>query len=160
MGTFSLASLMMFVTLACVLLGVCTIAPGVGIPLAIVAPLAFVRTAILIQRRTTLGHRPHAVERAILFAASMGVVILAGLAAIIAIFATCLGVAGFGLLPAMRDVDIVLPTSIALATFIGLCLGGLVFIWLSKLSWRAWRVWVVVCALVTTVAWLIVIIWK
>jgi hypothetical protein len=91
LGSFSLASLMMFVTLASVVLGVSTIAPGVGIPLGILALLATVRTAVLVRRQMRLGHQPNAGERAILFAASLGVVILAGIAAAIAFSALCFG---------------------------------------------------------------------
>ena len=50
-GGFSLASLMMFVTLLCVVLGVFTIAPGLGVPLAIVAFVTWLRTVSVVKSR-------------------------------------------------------------------------------------------------------------
>ena len=91
LGSYSLASLMMFVTLVAVVCGTLTIAPGLGILLAIVAALAFVRTAILVHRHSVVGHHPSAVERAILFAGSMAIVIVTGIAATTAFWATCSG---------------------------------------------------------------------
>jgi len=90
---FSLASLMMFVTLASVVLGVSTIAPGIGIPLGIIALLAWGRTATVIRLRKRRHQETTIGEKAGLFAASLGVVVTAGVATAIAFFATCF--AGF-----------------------------------------------------------------
>src|SRR4051812_12132561 len=49
LGGFSLASLMMFVTLISVVLGVFTIAPGLGVPLAIVAFITWLRTVSVVK---------------------------------------------------------------------------------------------------------------
>ena len=50
-GGFSLASLMMFVTLVSVVLGVSTIAPGIGIPLGLIVLVVWLRTAAVARRR-------------------------------------------------------------------------------------------------------------
>src|SRR5215203_1674278 len=54
-GGFSLASLMMFVTLLCVVLGVFTIAPGLGVPLAVVAFITWLRTVSVVKSRAESG---------------------------------------------------------------------------------------------------------
>jgi hypothetical protein len=90
-GTYSLASLMMFVTLVAVVCGTFTIAPGLGFLVAIVAALAFVRTVILVHRQSALAHHPSAVERVVVFCGSLAVIIVTGVAAAAAFYATCVG---------------------------------------------------------------------
>jgi hypothetical protein len=92
-GGFSLASLMMFVTLLCVVLGMSTIAPGVGIPLGIMLLVVWLRTAAVARRRAARGLAITRAEKLQLFLASFGstlsllaVVCLAGCAAF---FAAC-----------------------------------------------------------------------
>jgi hypothetical protein len=46
---FSLSSLLMFVTLVCVVLGVYSIAPGLGIPLGVIALIAWARTVSVLR---------------------------------------------------------------------------------------------------------------
>jgi len=64
---FSLASLMMFVTLVAVMLGTITIAPGLGIPLAIVAFFAWLNTVAAVRRRAAKGLELTATDKALLF---------------------------------------------------------------------------------------------
>jgi hypothetical protein len=64
---FSLASLMMFVTLFAVMLGTITIAPGVGIPLAIVAFFAWLNTVAAVRRRAAKGLELTATDKILLF---------------------------------------------------------------------------------------------
>ena len=91
LGSYSLASLIMFVTLVSVVSGAFTIAIGLGIALAIAAAPAFIRTAILVRRGSAEGHHLSAVERMVLFAGSMAIVIVTGIAAATAFWATCTG---------------------------------------------------------------------
>jgi hypothetical protein len=96
-GGFSLSSLMMFVTLACVLLGTITIAPGVGVPLAFVAFFTWLRTVNVVRRRATMGVAVSASDKFLLFvgsflstAALLPLIGAAAAAALItAIYTTC-----------------------------------------------------------------------
>ena len=138
-GTYSLASLMMFMTLASVVCGAFSIAPGLAIVLIGMAVPAFVRTLILIRQKRGLGQQPHAGERALLFATSMGVVIVAGFAAVIAFYATCWGgfgaTLGAGELWGIRGYGVLswgLGLGVCLGSIVGLYVGYRVFIRLSR----------------------------
>jgi hypothetical protein len=104
-GSYSLASLMMFVTLLCVVLGVSTIAPGIGIPLGIVFIVVWLRTTAVTRQRAARGLAVTPLEKVQLFAASFGVTVgllsLVGIAGIAAFWAACFACMGtyFGLEP-------------------------------------------------------------
>jgi hypothetical protein len=104
-GNFSLASLMMFVTLLCVALGVSTIAPGIGIPLGIVFIVVWLRTTAVTRQRAARGLAVTSLEKVQLFAASLGVTVgllsLVGVAGFAAFWAACFACIGtyFGLEP-------------------------------------------------------------
>jgi hypothetical protein len=72
---FSLASLMMAITLASVVCGVSTFAPGVGIPLGVVLLAVWVKTAERARHRRQIGQSLTWAETIQLFFASFGVVI-------------------------------------------------------------------------------------
>lgn len=90
---FSLASLMMFVTLLCVVLGVSTIAPGIGIPLGIVLLVVWLRTAAVARRRMARGLTVTRSEKLHLFlesiATTLGLLAVICLAGCAAFFAAC-----------------------------------------------------------------------
>ena len=95
-GGFSLASLMMFVTLLCVVLGVSTIAPGIGIPFGIIMLVAWLRTAAVARRRAAHGFAVTRPERLQLFISSVATTIsllaltcVAGCAALVAACFVC-----------------------------------------------------------------------
>ena len=54
-GSYSLASLMMFMTLVCIVLGVSTLWPGVGLPLGAIVLVVWVRTSAVTRRRLERG---------------------------------------------------------------------------------------------------------
>lgn len=87
--SFSLQSVMLVVTLAALVLGSFSIAPGLGIFLAIVCVPALIRTAIMLRRRESQGTAADAKSKAIMFAASLAVVAVAGVAASIAFGIVC-----------------------------------------------------------------------
>jgi hypothetical protein len=64
---FSLASLMMFMTLVSVTLGMIALAPGIGVPLAVIAFFTWLRTVAVVRRRATKGAATGASERVLLF---------------------------------------------------------------------------------------------
>jgi hypothetical protein len=95
-GGFSLASLLMLVTLICVVLGVFTIAPGLGVPLAVVAFATWLRTASLVRwRRATSGSSPTSAEVILIFLRSVAftllILALVGVAAVAAFGTLCFG---------------------------------------------------------------------
>jgi hypothetical protein len=95
-GGFSLASLMMFVTLICVVLGVFTIAPGLGVPLAIVAFVTWLRTVSVVKWRASTGSSLTSAEIILVFVRSVAftllVLALVGVAAVAAFATLCFGV--------------------------------------------------------------------
>jgi len=91
LGSYSLASLMLFMTLASVVFGVSTMALGVGIPLGVVLLIVWLRTAAVARQRAGRGLPVTRSERVQLFIASFGVAValiavtcLAGCAAFVA----------------------------------------------------------------------------
>jgi hypothetical protein len=92
-ASFSMATLMMFVTLVAVVCGVFSIAPGIGVALALVLLPVLAHTAISAHREEALGHSLGPGERIVLFFGSLGLVVVAGVAASIAFGVTCF--AGF-----------------------------------------------------------------
>jgi hypothetical protein len=102
-GGFSLASLMMFVTLVCVAFGLSTIAPGVGIPLGVVLLIVWIRTAAVARLRAQRGLALNRSERMQMFLSSFGVAVLliaatyiAGWAAFVAACFACAAASGIG----------------------------------------------------------------
>jgi hypothetical protein len=93
---FSLASLMMFVTLICVVLGVFTIAPGLGVPLGIVAFVTWLRTVSVVKWRASTGSSLTSAEIVLIFVRSVAftllVLALVGVAAVAAFATLCFGV--------------------------------------------------------------------
>jgi hypothetical protein len=86
---FSLASLMLAMTLCAVILGAATIEPGLGIALAVLATPAFVHTAVTAARRRERGQRMSPTEKLAFFGGSLGAVVAVIVAAGIAFYATC-----------------------------------------------------------------------
>jgi hypothetical protein len=141
---FSLASLMMFVTLLCVVLGVSTFAPGVGIPLGIVLLVVWLRTAAVARQRMARGLTVTRTEKLQLFLESIGttlgllaVICLAGCAAFFAACFACVmtwtgseGVVGEQAASLFAWIVFgIVALAIALPTFW----------WLSKVIRRRWR---------------------
>jgi hypothetical protein len=139
---FSLASLMMFVTLLCVVLGVSTIAPGLGIPFGIVMLVAWLRTAAVARRRAAHGFAVTRLERLQLFISSVSTTIVllvlicvAGCAALVAACFACvftwggLGSTGPAALPIGWIAAAIVAGAIAITAILGIV----------KLIDRRWR---------------------
>jgi hypothetical protein len=118
-ASFSLQSVMLFVTLAALILGSFSIAPGLGIFLGIVSVPAVVRTAIMVRRRETQGLAADAKGKAVMFAASLAVVAVAGVAASIAFGIVCTS-SGLVALSTTRMDDWVMFVPFALGGSVGL----------------------------------------
>jgi hypothetical protein len=97
-GGFSVASLLMLFTLACVVWGVLTIARGLAIPLGIIAFIAWMRTVSTAKQKIGSSKKPTSVEVALIFIRSVGFVLLVlallALAAVAAFFVMCLAAMG------------------------------------------------------------------
>jgi|SRR4051794_30975508 hypothetical protein len=102
-STNSTASLVMFATLICVVFGVLTIAPGLGITLGFIAFVAWVRTVVKVQKRSANRQVVTTTTKVLLFIQSvvltfliLGLVLVA---CVVTLFIACivmLGKAGGG----------------------------------------------------------------
>lgn len=91
--SFSLSTLMMFMTLMAVVCGVFSIAPGVGAVMAIVLLPVLAYTVISARREAAMGYTLAPGDRVMLFFGSLALVAATGVAASIAFGASCF--AGF-----------------------------------------------------------------
>jgi hypothetical protein len=93
---FSLATLMMFVTLLCVVFGLSTIAPGIGIPLGILLFIAWGRTVSVSHHRAKIGKRLSATQQVRMYFEALGFVvallILVTVGICCALWSICVGI--------------------------------------------------------------------
>jgi hypothetical protein len=90
-GQFSLASLILVMTLVAVCLGVLMAAPGLGILLIIVAVPALVRTVVSGSQQKRTGAPLSLGQKVVAFLMSLGLMIAVGIAGIIAFEIACWG---------------------------------------------------------------------
>jgi hypothetical protein len=90
-GQFSLASLILVMTLVAVCLGVLMAAPGLGILLIIVAVPALVRTVVTGSQQKGTGAPLSLGQKVVAFITSLGLMIAVGIAGIIAFEIACWG---------------------------------------------------------------------
>lgn len=90
-GQFSLATILLVITLVAICLGTFRLSPGMGIWVVIVATPALVRTFIAGIRQKSAGHRLTLGEKILAFIASAGIIILIGVAAVVAFEIACWG---------------------------------------------------------------------
>lgn len=140
-GRFSLASLMMFVTLLCVVLGLFTIAPGIGVPFGLIMLVAWMRTAAVARRRAEHGFAVTRAERLQLFISSVSTAVallavtgVAGCAALVAACFVCLYTwDGFGANERAAPFGLIAAAAVAAGIAIPAMLG------IVKLIDRRWR---------------------
>jgi hypothetical protein len=142
-GSYSLASLMMFVTLACVVLGVSTLAPGIGIPLGMVMLTVWLRTAAVARRRQARGQTLDHMDRAQLFVASFGVAMaliavtcVAGCAAYLAACFAC--IATYAALEPLGD-DAGMAVAYLVYAVVGLAIVVPTIWFVTRVIRRRWR---------------------
>jgi hypothetical protein len=92
-ASFSLATLMLYMTLAAIVCGVFSIAPGAGAALALVLIPVLAHSTIQARKERELGHLVPASEKIAIFLTSFVIVVVAGVAASVAFGITCF--AGF-----------------------------------------------------------------
>ena len=131
---------MIVVTLVAVICGVFAVAPGLGIPMAIIMLPVFVRTSMVVRQRETRGEDVSFATRAALFAGSFWttvvILVVVGIASVGTFCGVCLGVY-FGLESSGGSVAEVVASIIAgIATTITTILA----IWFSvRLIRRRWK---------------------
>ena len=131
-SSFSLTSLMLVMTLVAVCLGLFVVAPGLGVLLSIAAVPALARTAVLIKRGARSGQATTASDKMWLFAASMGGVIVAGVAASVAFFGACVA-ACFGV---VAVVDRPPDWTIVVLLVVGGGAGAVAAWWVLRRLWK------------------------
>jgi hypothetical protein len=139
---FSLASLMLAITLCAVALGAATIHPGLGIGVAVLATPAFIHTAVTAVRRRERGRRMTPAEKLAFFCGSLGAFVVTLVAAGIAFYATC-WVGFFGGMAVGEGVGVKGYGSIGWGLVTGTILGGIaglvVLVLLIRLFVRRYR---------------------
>jgi len=117
---FSLSSILLVITLVAVCLGVFRISYVLGVVLLALATPALLRTVLVSSAEKRRGQRSTMVDKVNTFAASIGVVILAGMAGIAACFAACLPLSVIATAP--DNPKITVPLLMA-ATIVGIGVG-------------------------------------
>jgi hypothetical protein len=135
-GGFSLAALMLFVTLVAVVLGISTIAPGIGIPFGLILLVVWLRTAAVARRRRQRGMTVTRSDLLSAFFSSLAVAVtliivtcVAGCAAFFAACLACAGVYSTGGEGLGWIVFVIVAAAIAIP----------VLVWMGKLVFRRWR---------------------
>ncbi len=92
-SSFSLASLMMLVTLLSIICGVWSIYPGLGIILGAILIAVWARTATVVRKRAAIGEAVSVVEKAQVFvstfAVSAAMIVVVGVTAVAALATAC-----------------------------------------------------------------------
>lgn len=134
---FGISTLLLIMTLFAVLCGVLSMSPGLGVVLAIVATPALVRTGITAVRRKVRGRPMTVPEKLGAFAGSLGVVVIIGVGAGVAFYATCwAGFFGGAATISLWDRGY---TALFVGLIIGVVLGGIVGLYAGyRLIRRFW----------------------
>jgi hypothetical protein len=143
-GGFSLASLMLFITLAAVVMGVSSLASGIGIPMGIVLLVVWLRTTAVVKFRVAHGKTVTRAENFHLFLASFGatlgllaVTCIAGCAAFVAACFACVGT--WSLLGADRVTGAEMVVAWLVFAIVISVIAIPVLVWIAKFIRRRWR---------------------
>jgi hypothetical protein len=136
---FSIETLLLVTTLVAVCLGVSLTAPGLGIPLSIIAVPALVRTLIAGHYERSAGGKLSLGEKVLTFLASTGIMVAVAAAGGAAFFGTCTAALFGGLAinevtkvdPFFGSADVWIGLLILLSSIVGLATAGWIF-WLTR----------------------------
>jgi len=134
---FSLASLMLLVTLSAVIFGAAALEPGLGIMLAMLAAPPLVFTAVTAARRRAREQPLTPRDKVVLFAGAFATFVVVLIAAGIAFFATC-WVGFFTGATASEAMGARQYDPIGWGLLTGVVLGGIVGLVLA--AWLLWRI--------------------
>ena len=132
--TYSLGSLLLFITLIAVTLGLMGVSPGIGIVFGVLATPALIRTAVAASRARAAGEGLNGYEKAWIFLASAGIVLCTGLAAGVAFYGICW--AGFVVVESVGGLEAGLSAGIILGIIGGILVLALMIRWLWPLRKR------------------------
>jgi hypothetical protein len=97
-ASYSLSSLLMLVTLVCVLLGLFTFAPGLGMLIGFVGFVAWLSTVVKVQKRRAKNQEVTNADKILLFVRSaVGTILIMGLvlvACVATLFVACVAMLG------------------------------------------------------------------
>jgi hypothetical protein len=119
---------MLVIALIAVCLGVLVEIPGLGVVLLLVSTPALIRTLMAVSRGKAAGRPLSGWEKMTVFAGSLGVVAVIGLASLIAFIATCFPV---GLISVQADMGV----GVFLAFSVGIIAAGFVGFTLIRKLW-------------------------
>ena len=133
---FSLATILLVITLIAVCLGVLRISPGFGIAVLVFAVPALIRTVVVGAQVKSVGQRLSIGEKLTAFAASLGIMILVGIAGVVAFQIACWGTCGVIMLTAdaagaSSPNESILYISVAIGSLAALAV-GLWIMWLTR----------------------------
>jgi hypothetical protein len=122
--TFTLASLLLIITMVAVCLAIAVQAPGIGIPLAFLSAPALVRTILVRAKRRNRGEPMNATDKSLVFLGSLAIVTTIGAAACAAFCAICFSM---GLVAFEINSTGLFVVAWTLGIVAGLLVGGLLF---------------------------------
>jgi hypothetical protein len=131
---FGLSSILLFVTLVAILCSIIKMSPGLGIPLAILAGPALLRTCVVALRHSASGSPMSASEKAQAFAVSLAMVFTVVLTAVGA-FIVVAGVVCATSVPAAGRSDRLAMTFAVAGLVAGLAAA-------TTVTWLFWKHWI------------------
>ncbi len=139
-ATSRVAAIVVGVLVLLIGVGLTMAAPGLFLVLALIATPILIRSVVVSRRARREGRPPTSGEKVSAFFATLGAVILVGIATIVAFFVTCfavcLGVLAVSESGGRRGVEEwILPVSVCA----GLVPGIIVLVWLSRVFKRRWQ---------------------
>jgi hypothetical protein len=123
---FSIATILLVTTLIAVCLGVFRISPGFGLAVIVMAVPALIRTVVIGAQNKRVGQRLSIGDKLRVFAASLGIMVLVGVAGVVAFQIACWGTCGLiaAVDPPSGDAEILLWTSVGVGSAAALAVGG------------------------------------
>lgn len=130
---FSLATILLVITLIAVCLGVFRQSPGFGIAVVCFAAPALIRTVVVGVQTKRVGQRLSIGDKLGVFAASLGIMLLVGIAGFIAFQIACWGTCGLiaAANPRSGDMEMLLWTSVGVGSLSALAI-GIWILWLTR----------------------------
>ncbi|HUE74374.1 MAG TPA: hypothetical protein VMP01_26060 [Pirellulaceae bacterium] len=135
--TFSLATILLVITLIAVCLGVFRLSPGFGIAVVCFAVPALIRSVVVGVQQKRAGERQSIGEKLTAFAASLGIMLLVGIAGFIAFQIACWGTCGLITATASSsassapNLNLLLWSSVGLGSLSALAV-GIWILWLTR----------------------------
>lgn len=134
-GQFSLATILLVITLIAVCLGVFRMSPGFGLAMIAFSVPALIRTFFAGAQQKRAGQRLTVADKLTAFAASMGIMVLIGIAAVIAFQIACWGTCGLIAAttpdPSSANEEALLVLSVGAGSLAALGIGGWI-LWLTR----------------------------